>query len=111
MAMSEESRKEFKEMRMCLNRKISWRVVGAVIGIFSIVAMLSFAAYSGGQGKQDQGIRDNSKNIDAITTCIKVTENNVSHIREQLKEVKEDQRKSFEAILEELKQIRENGGN
>lgn len=110
MTMSSESMKEFKEIRMCLNRKISWRVVGAVIGCFSIVAMLSFTAYSGGQVKQDEAIKDNSKNIDLITTCIKITENNVSHIREQLKEVKEDQRKSFETILEELKQIRKNGG-
>jgi len=110
MTMSEESRKEFNLIRSCLNKKVSWRVVGAVIGVFSIVAMLSFTAYSGGQVAQTEDIRDNSKNINLLNASTKVIEKELCLIREQIKDAKDIQKISFDAIMNKLNTIQKKRG-
>ena len=93
----------------CLQKKISWTMMGVVVAAFSVVAMLSYSAYSSSQEKQAESIKENSRAVQELTSTTRVIENNLDLIKEQIKDAKDIQKISFDAIMRELSKIKRKG--
>ena len=91
----------------CLTKKVSWTTIGVVVAALSTIAFLCYEAYSREQTRQTMEIRENSKIVDSLDSHIKVIENELGHIKEQIKDAKDIQKISFDAIMEKLDRINE----
>ncbi len=104
-------RKRFETIQKCLNNKISWAMSGVVVSIFVAIAFLVFSAYSAGQEEQCENIKENSAQVQELKTNVKVMEVEFSHVRNKLQDLQDSQEKQFEAILNKLEKIDNEGGD
>uniref|UniRef100_A0A6H1ZD26 Uncharacterized protein n=1 Tax=viral metagenome TaxID=1070528 RepID=A0A6H1ZD26_9ZZZZ len=102
---------EFKLfVRKKLETKVSWTMAGVVVSICAGVAFLVFNAYSRGQEEQTTKIVQNSSEVQELKTNVKVMQTEFTYVREKLGELKSSQKEQFEAVLKELKEIKQKGG-
>lgn len=99
-------RERFESFQKGLNSKISWTMTGVIVAVISIIAFLTYAAYSGEQERQRKDIKENCGKVQKLETRTTVMETEFVHIRDELEELNVQQKKQFEVILERLQEIK-----
>ena len=103
-------RERFEKFQKCLNTKISWTMAGVVVSIFSVIAYLSYNAYSGEQERQRNSIKQNCQDVQHLKTNSRILEVQFAHIKDELEKLNTTQERKFEIILEKLEKIQNKGG-
>ena len=103
-------RERFEKIQKCLSNKVSWKIAGVIVSILTAITFLVYNAYSGAQEEQCEVIKKNSAQVQALKTNVKVMEVEFHHIKHALEELKIEQKVQFDSIMQELKQIQEEGG-
>lgn len=98
-------RERFDKIQKCLNNKVSWAMSGIVVAVFTGIAFLVFNAYSSGQEKQCEDIKENSAQVQELRTNVRVMQVEFGHVRDKLQDLKESQRLQTKAILLKLEEI------
>lgn len=103
-------RQRFETIQKCLSNKVSWAMSGVVVAVFTAISILVFTAYSAGQEKQTDGIKENSAQVQELKTNVKVMQTEFGHVRDSLHDLKHLQKEQTEAILLKLDELsREKG--
>jgi len=93
-----------------LRGKVPWVGAGVIVAVGSIIAMLTYTAYSGEQERQCEEIAKNSVALQECKTNAKVVGVQLEHIKDQLKELKTGQKEQFNAIMDKLNEKERTGG-
>ena len=94
-----------------LRGKVPWVGAGVIVAVGSIIAMLTYSAYSGEQERQCGEIAKNSVALQECKTNAKVVGVQLEHIKDQLKELKTGQKEQFQAIMDKLEENSKTGGD
>ena len=103
-------RSSFDSIHNCLAKKISWTMTGVIVAVFTIIAVLVYTAYGREQDRQCKEATETSTQVQELRTNVRVMQREFAHVREKLGELKSSQKEKFEAVLQELKEIKQNGG-
>ena len=113
MTLDEVYKKDVKdklESLSCrLRKKVPWIGAGAVVGCLTVVALLTYNAYSGEQKRQSEGIAENSAQVQELKTNVKVMEVEFGHVRDKLQDLKNAQETQFREVIKKLDKLNEKG--
>lgn len=99
----------------CLSRnmrtKVPWVGAGVIVACLTVIALLTYEAYSGEQQRQCDETKENSAQVQELRTNVKVMQTQFTHVRDKLQDLKDAQENQTEAILHKLDQLsKEKGG-
>lgn len=102
---------DYKEKVDCrLRKKVPWTGAGVIVACLTVVAFLVYNAYSGEQIRQNEGIAENSVQVQELKTNVKVMEVEFSHVRDKLQDLKNAQEAQFREVIKRLDKLNEKGG-
>lgn len=105
--MDEDVIDKFEVVSCRLRKKVSWVGAGVIVACLTVVALLTYDAYSGEQKRQREEIAETSNQVQELKTNVRVMQAEFSHVRSKLQDLKETQKEQFDAVMEKLERIRE----
>jgi len=113
MTLDDDYKKEVKEklesLSCRLRKKVPWIGAGVIVACITVVAFLAYNAYSGEQIRQNEGIAENSVQVQELKTNVKVMEVEFSHVRDKLQDLKNAQETQFREVIKRLDKLNEKG--
>lgn len=113
MPIDENYKKDVKDkldvLSCRLRKKVPWVGAGAVVGCLTVVALLTYDAYSGEQKRQSEGIAENSAQVQELKTNVKVMEVEFGHVRDKLQDLKNAQEVQFREVIRKLDKLNNKG--
>jgi len=99
-----ELKKKLHETNCLLRKKVPWVGAGVIVAVLTVVALLTYEAYSGEQKRQCAETTKNSEAVQELKTATKVISIQYEDIKDELQELQGEQKSQFKAIMHKLDQ-------
>jgi len=99
-----ELKTKIHQTNCLLRKKVPWVGAGVIVAVFTVVAFLTYEAYSGEQERQCAETAKNSEAVQELKTTTRVIAVQYEDIKDELQELKETQKDQFNAIMHKLDQ-------
>jgi len=99
-----ELKTKLHETNCRMRKKVPWIGAGVIVAVLTVIAFLTYEAYSGEQKRQCEEATKNSEAVQELKTTTKVISIQYEDIKDELQELKGEQKSQFKAIMHKLDQ-------